>query len=180
MAISYGHRIHELEYEALVDLNAGDKMEAAPFDVVTGKVPGPRYHRQPPDEVERVTPRCVNFEGDVFQGDKILENVATTFDQDIEIERELPGWTGDEHESVHIRTSIHSLRYHDDGTRFEECISGWCVLSLQEPEEREIEFEVIEGGVGDKFIRWKITSGNAGRNVGVNRYGVYILVWGHM
>jgi len=132
-------------------------MDADAFGVVTGA-----------DGEQTSWPRCVAYEGEVKDGDMILEAKSTSFTpstgEDPGALRQMPGW-------VQGKTD-----QEDAGERFEEVITGWCVLSAEKPEERDIEFEVIEGGVGDTFIRWKIKSGDSGR--GEQKDFIHIMVWG--
>merc|ERR1712126_486082 len=103
------------------------------------------------------TPRCVAFGGEVQDGDKILETTKSIdFSTQHAVEKQMPGY------------KFGNYDQEDKGERFEEVISGWCVLSEKKPEERNIEFEVIDGGVGDTWIRWKITSMNV----------IHVMVWG--
>jgi len=150
-------------------LKEDDDMDADAFGVVTGA-----------DGEQTSWPRRVAFGGEVKDGDKILETKSTIFDDEIEgLYRQMPGWKPDGNlpEWKHLPvTERAGFDQEDAGERFEEAISGWCVLSAEKPEERDIEFEVIDGGVGDTWIRWKITSGDSGR--GEERDPVHIMVWG--
>jgi len=145
---------HQEEYEALKALNDGDDMDADAFGVVTGT-----------DGKQTSWPRRVAFGGEVKDGDMILETKCSNFHTGVKLQRQMPGYK-----------LCQDDVQEDEGERFEEVISGWCVLSAEKPEERELEFEVIEGGVGDTFVRWKITSGDSGR--GEQKDLVHIMVWG--
>ena len=65
----------------------------------------------------------------------------------------------------------------DPGDRFEEGISGWCVLSAENPTDRAFTIETLEGGVDDTYIKYKMNSTNSGH--GEEKDPVQILVWGH-
>merc|ERR1711962_1206172 len=149
---------HQEQYEALKALNDGDDMDADAFGVVTGT-----------DGEQTSWPRRVAFGGEVKDGDKILETQSSNFvalGEGKDTERQMPGY----------KKLQRGVAQEDEGERFEEVISGWCVLSAEKPEERDIQFEVIDGGVGDTWIRWKITSGDSGR--GEQNDLVHIMVWG--
>ena len=64
----------------------------------------------------------------------------------------------------------------DPGDRFEEAISGWCVLSPENPTDRKFEFTTLEGGVGDTYIKCHFKTGNSGH--GNAKDPIYIIVWG--
>ena len=65
----------------------------------------------------------------------------------------------------------------DPGDRFEEGISGWCVLSAENPTDRAFTFDILEGGVDETYIKWNIKSTDSGH--GNAKDPIQILVWGH-
>ena len=57
---------HEDEYNALIGLAVGDDMDKEAFDVVSGL-----------DDEQTTTPRCAFFEGEVIDGDKVIQHYNT-------------------------------------------------------------------------------------------------------
>jgi len=132
-------------------------MDADAFGVVTGA-----------NGEETSTPRCIAFDGEVEDGDKVLEKKSIRVQKNVDevCENQMPG----------IKFGGKNYIQPDEGERFEEAISGWCVLSAEKPDERATEVEAIEGGAGEDFVRWKITTGDSGRGEQRDRY--HIMVWG--
>ena len=64
----------------------------------------------------------------------------------------------------------------DPGERFEEAVTGWCVLSAENPTDRDFEFKTLEGGIGDTYIKLSFTSGDSGR--GEAKDPIKIIAWG--
>ena len=54
---------HEDEYNALIGLAVGDDMDADTFNVISGL-----------DDEQTSTPRCAFFEGEVNDGDKVIQH----------------------------------------------------------------------------------------------------------
>ena len=52
---------HEDQYNALIGLAVGDDMDKGAFEVISGL-----------DGKQTTTPRCVFFEGEVKDGDKVI------------------------------------------------------------------------------------------------------------
>ena len=71
----------------------------------------------------------------------------------------------------------HKRIQEDPGERFEEGISGWCVLSAENPTDRALTIETLEGGVDETHIKFKINSTDSGR--GDAKDPIQIIVWGH-
>jgi len=163
---------HMEEYEALKALAVDDDMNADAFGVVTGA-----------DGEQTTTPRCVVFEGEVKDGDKVLETHYGeignwTWEDGFWIDRKkeqqrgfhIVGW-------ALLQPDGGDLIQENSGKRFEEEISGWTVLSPEKPENRDIEFEVIGGGVGDTFIRWNIKRSDSGHGQKKDTR-CHVMVWG--
>ena len=71
-----------------------------------------------------------------------------------------------------MQPSIETEPKQDSEGRFEEVINGWCVLSRDNPADRDVEIKILEGGVGKTFVKF---SGEGSRDT---RDLVHFIVWG--
>merc|ERR1712179_355315 len=115
------------------------------------------------DGEQTTTPRCAFFEGEPNEGDKVLFTINKTL---VEAEGEwvkyIPGWKK-------------GGNMEDPGDRFEEAVTGWCVLSPENPTDRDFEFKTLEGGVGETYIKFTITTGDSGH--GEAKDPIAVIVW---
>jgi len=143
---------HDAEYNTLIGLAVGDDMDAEAFRVVANI-----------DNDQTTAPRCVFYEGQVEDGDKVLFLKKLIVDTDPEeMIRFIPGFV---HKNVV-----------DAGDRFEEGINGWCVLSAENPTDRALTIETLVGGVGETYIKYKMYSTDSGH--GKENDPIQIIVWG--
>ena len=64
----------------------------------------------------------------------------------------------------------------DPGERLEEAISGYCFVSAENPTDRAMEIETLDGGVGETFIKFSVDSTDSGH--GNSKDTVQIIAWG--
>jgi hypothetical protein len=78
--------------------------------------------------------------------------------------RFIPGYSGKKEEKA------------DEAKRFEEVITGWCVLSGENPTDRAVTIKTIGGGVGETFVKFQVTSKDSGHGNAKDK--VNFIVWG--